>query len=392
MAEKAKRLVLMGKGGPWELQEFDIPHPGPNQILVKVMAATICNQTDLNTIKGLHPAHDHQLFGMLPHHLRMRYGDLSKDPLADCYRAPHPFEPYPTTMGHEAMGIVVEVGPRDGETYPYGVQDSQGIVNLEKGTDGIDDSDFKVGDRVTIMGAMGSFGEYAICNIGTAAHVPDGVMDEVAAYVEMISFCNLMPRETLKYGQSVAILGSGVVGSLCTMFARKLYNAGMIIAVDPQPFKRERALGYGADYAIDPNEVNPIDFIMEKTHGAGVDVCIECIGVPESVRIIPYIMRQGGSVCQIGAGCVPAYIDWSYIHFKGLNVISTNTVYNRYGITKGLRTGTSVLLDPRVKKDLESIITQRIPLTVEATNEIFRKIDQGNEVLKACYLPWKKDW
>ena len=64
MAEKMKQLVLMdkglqGKGGKWTMREVDIPHPGPNQLLVRVDASTICNQTDLNTIKALHPPHDH---------------------------------------------------------------------------------------------------------------------------------------------------------------------------------------------------------------------------------------------------------------------------------------------------------------------------------------------
>ena len=49
-----------------------------------------------------------------------------------------------------------------------------------------------------------------------------------------------------------------------------------------------------------------------------------------------------------------------------------------------------MLGDPRVKEDLEAIVTHRIPLTVEAAEDIFARIEKGNEVLKACFIPGMK--
>ena len=48
MAEKMKQLVLMdkglqGKGGKWEMREVDIPHPGPNQLLVLSLIHIYCS-------------------------------------------------------------------------------------------------------------------------------------------------------------------------------------------------------------------------------------------------------------------------------------------------------------------------------------------------------------
>ena len=111
----------------------------------------------------------------------------------------------------------------------------QGLVNAEQ-------EDFKVGDRVTCMGSNGSFGEYVLVPRSAASKIPDHVSDEVAAYAEMVGFTNMFPREILKYGKTVVILAQGVVGLLCTIFSRKLYNAGTIITTDPQPFKREMSL------------------------------------------------------------------------------------------------------------------------------------------------------
>lgn len=397
MGVKSKQLVLMdkglhGKGGKWEMWEMDVPHPGPNQLLVKVQASTICNQTDLNTIKCLHPPHDHQKLRMLPHHLRMWDNRLEGDPLAKNYTDPYPFQPYPSMMGHEGMGVVVEVGPTDGDDRTIGVTPDQYTPEFSSLMSGMAGGvpQFKVGDRVSCMGSNGSFGEYVLVPANMAVKFDDSVSDEVAAYAEMVGFTNLMPRELVKYGDTVVILAQGVVGLLCTIFARHLYNAGTIITTDPQPFKREMSLKMGADYAIDPNTTNVVEFVKDITHGQGAQVVLECIGVPESVSLIPYIAGLGAKIGQIGAGCNPVNTDWCYIHFKGLTIYSVMSLYNKYGFNAATQTAGPVLSDPRVKDLLEQIVTHRIPLTVEAAEDIFAKIEQGNEVLKACFIPGMK--
>lgn len=391
MAEKSKHLVLMGKGGPWELQERDIPHPGPNQVLVKVKASTICNQTDLNTIKAQHPPHDHQKLKMLPHHFRMWDNRLEGDPLAMNYVDPYPFEPYPSTMGHEGMGVIVEVGPTDGSDVTIGVTPDQYTRDFYPMMDFFGGAgDYKVGDRVTCMGSNGSFGEYVIVPRSMLAKIPDDVTDEVGAFAEMVGFTNLMPREIVKYGDTVVILAQGAVGLMCTIFARKLYNAGTIITTDPQPFKREMSLKLGADYAIDPTTTNVVEFVRDITHGQGANVVLECIGYPESVSLIPYIAGMGAMIGQIGAGCNPVNTDWCYIHFKGLTILSVMSIYKKIGINAATATAAAVLNDPRCKKELEMLITHRIPLTVDAVTDIFKKIDKGNEVIKAAFIPGMK--
>ena len=64
--------------------------------------------------------------------------------------------------------------------------------------------------------------------------------------------------------------------------------------------------------------------------------------------------------------------------------------YKKYPANECTRTGVEVLGDPRVKEDLEAIVTHRIPLTVEAAEDIFARIEKGNEVLKACFIPGMK--
>ena len=53
-----KQLILSQKGGPWVMEERPIPKPGRDQVLVKITSTSICNQTDLNSIRALHPPHE----------------------------------------------------------------------------------------------------------------------------------------------------------------------------------------------------------------------------------------------------------------------------------------------------------------------------------------------
>jgi threonine dehydrogenase-like Zn-dependent dehydrogenase len=387
---KFKRLVLMDKGGPWELQEAEVPKPGPNQILVKVKASTICNMTDLNTVKAKHPPHDHQKMMMLPHHFRVWDKQTEGDPLAKNYVDPYPFNPYPSLMGHEGMGEIVEIGPVDGSDETLGLDPSQYTQDfgpyLMSQLHG-NQEDFKIGDRVTCMGNNGGFGEYVLVPRAIMAKIPDDVTDEVGAFAEMVGFTNLFPRELVRYGDTVVILAQGAVGLMCTIFARHLYNAGTIITTDPQPFKREMSLKCGADYAIDPNKTNVVEFVKEVTKGKGANVILECVGFPESVSLIPYIAGWGCKVGQIGAGCDPVTTDWCYIHFKGLVIHSAMSIYARYGIGAATQAAVKVLNDQRVKALLEALVTHRIPLTTAAAEDIFKKIEKGDEVIKAAFIP-----
>ena len=109
-----KRLVLSQMGGPWVMEDLPFPQPGRDEVLVKITSTSICNQTDLNSIKALHPPHEMQNQGMLPHRLRIWGNRLEGDPLAGYYnRDLQHLEPYPAPMGLEAMGVVVEVGELD---------------------------------------------------------------------------------------------------------------------------------------------------------------------------------------------------------------------------------------------------------------------------------------
>ncbi len=359
-----KQAWLMNKGGPWELKDVPIPKPGPNQLLVKTTVSSICNQTDLNTIRALHPPHDHQCRLMFPHHFR-QWDKRLPDVLSDVYPAEtYPFEPFPTTMGHEGTGIVVGIGD---------------YIKTEDRILG-DAIDFQVGDRVVGIPVVGGFGEYFLLDRGMTVPVPDSMTDEDATLVEPVFMVYNVVRQVISIGDTVAILGQGSLGLIATQIAKHM-GASLIIVSELEPEKRTLALEYGADYAIDPKEKNAVHEIERITKGRGVDVGIEAAGEPETTRILPYIMAMGGKIGQIGACCVPVTIDWSYLHFKGLKV--TSEVHMLYRSLPRQVLEYSIRLITSGMVNLKKMVTHRYQL--DQINEAFKAVESG-KVIKALFV------
>ena len=374
-----KQLLLMDKGGPWEMREIPIPTPGPGQILVKVLAASVCNQTDLNSIKALHPPHDHQNALMLPHDFRRMYNQLEGDPLAKYYNpVPYPRDPYPTPMGHEGVGEIVEIGPHPPPKEYKGRSDAP---------------DFKIGDRVTFGGLEGGFGQYSVTASAGAVLIPDDVSNEEASLTEPAAILWGACRGIVRHNDVVCILGQGALGLWGTQWAR-IYGAKTIITSDPVSIKREYSKKFGADYVFDPTVHNITAEVDKITNGRGCDVVYECAGEPESVMNIPYLARFGAKVVQVGALCVPIVADWGYIHFKGLTVFSAEGAGEVAGFTSRDRRFAKALEAFNTEKkngrlQIVEMITHRPEFSVEGVTALFKEIDEKRTVIKAVFDPWK---
>lgn len=339
-----KQAVLLGKGGPWDVRDVPIPRPGPGQVLIKMHNCSICNQTDLNTIRALHPPHDHQQYGMLPHHFRI-WDKRVPDELSDVYPArSYRREPFPTTMGHEGMGTIVEMGPQ----LPM---DEDWIFMGESAS-------FKIGDRVSLLGTFGGFGEYVVSASNELVKVPDHVSDNEASLFEPVCIINNVVRQVANMNGTMLILGQGALGLLATQIA-KIYGVNRIITSEPFEFKRTLSKQFGADVTLDPATQNIVREVEVLTNGKFVDCLMECAGEPETIRIIPYVAGLGCKIGQIGACCKPVLVDWSYIHFRGLNI--TSSPYTMLSDVEGmLRRGMEMTASGKL--DLKSLITHHFKL------------------------------
>ena len=274
-------------------EEVNVKLPDEGEVLVKVEAALTCG-TDVKTLRRGHPV-------------------LIKKT--------------PSGFGHEFAGTIVQLG--------------EGVEN------------FKVGDRV--VGANSApCGECFFCRRGeenlcenldllNGAYaqyitipkriveknlliIPDDVPFRRAVFCEpLANVVHGIERTPIQKGDTVGIVGIGPIG---LMFARlaKLKGA-KVIAMGRNPLKLKMAKEFAlADEVIDLKKYpDPKDMIMTMTEeGRGLDVAIECVGLPEIWERMFSLVRRGGVVHLFG-GCsagTSVNIDTRRLHYDEVNIIS----------------------------------------------------------------------
>ncbi len=218
-----KAWRLQEPGDPWTnlvLTELDSPTPGPGEVLVDVVG------TDLNFADILQCQGSYQV------------------------RVPTPFTP-----GMSTSGTIVAVGPG---------------VELD------------VGQRVvgwTVIG-NGGFAQQALMGADGCTVLPDEVDCSTAVAMHITygtSWFALHRRGGLQPGESVLVLAAaGGVGSSAVQMAKA--HGCWVLAAAGGPDKAEACLEIGADVAIDYNNEDLYDRVMEATSGRGVDVVYDPVG------------------------------------------------------------------------------------------------------------------
>jgi threonine dehydrogenase-like Zn-dependent dehydrogenase len=276
------------------VQTVGDPTPGPDDVLLKVKACGVCG-SDIHFYEK--DKDDYIL-----------YPGLTK---------------FPTTTGHEFSGEVVAVGKnvRDlkvgdmvtaeemiwcGYCTPCRNGYPNHCVNLEE-----------IG--FTIPGA---FAEYLAVGAKYCWKL-DAIAErygsreiayEAGSLVEptSVSYNAMFPRAGgFAPGAYVAVYGAGPIGLAAVGLARAS-GAGMVVAFEVSPNRREIAKKLGADYVYDPRAVSPHQVLMELTKGEGIDFAIEAAGAP--LKTIPEMEKSiaiSGKIVQIGRAAerVPMYLE-----------------------------------------------------------------------------------
>jgi len=97
----------------------------------------------------------------------------------------------------------------------------------------------------------------------------------------------------------VGVFAQGPVGLMATVGA-KLLGAGLVIAVEGVPKRKELARHFGADVVIDFKEKDPVQAILDLTEGQGVDAAIEALGTEQTFEACIKVTRPGGVISNIG--------------------------------------------------------------------------------------------
>lgn len=284
--EKFTAAVVDELGPEVNVREIELPTPGPNQALVKLIASGICH-TDLHAAEGDWPV-----------------------------KPKPPFIP-----GHEGVGEVVALGPGE-HTVAEG--DMVGNVWLWSACGHCEHC--RTGWETLCNEAQyggynvnGSFGQYMLVDTRYCARIPEGV-DPVAAAPILCAgvtvYKGLKVTDT-RPGQFVVISGVGGLGHLAVQYAVAMGRR--VIAVDIADEKLELAKKHGAEFVVNAKDGDPSQAILEYTGGGAHGVLVTAVH-PQAFAQAINMARKGGTIVFNGLppGEFPANI--FNIVFKGLTI------------------------------------------------------------------------
>ncbi|OQY26177.1 MAG: alcohol dehydrogenase [Anaerolineaceae bacterium 4572_32.1] len=341
---KAVRLVETGK--PLQAQEIPLPAVGEGDVLVRIRAAGICH-SDVHYRAGTSPV------GTLPQ-----------------------------TLGHEIAGVVEQVGAR--------------VKNIS------------TGDRVCLhylvtcgecyycttgneqfcgQGKMlgkhcdGGYAEYIAVPARNAVFMPDAVSFEQAAVMMCSTSTSFhaLRKARLKPGETVAVFGAGGLGMSAIQLAQ-IFGALEVYALDINRDKLKMAEKYGA-IAVNAAEGDPVAEIRRLTGGKGVDVALEVIGLPLTMKQAVQSLAVLGRAVLVGLSDQPFEID-SYVELLGKEA-------EVVGSSDHLLHELPLLLEyaRQGRLDLSEVITQTIPLDVAAINETMDALEQFGGGVRTVITP-----
>ncbi|WP_433298802.1 zinc-binding dehydrogenase [Pseudonocardia sp. CA-142604] len=218
------------------IDELAVPDPGPGQVRIAVKAAGVC-LSDVHLIDGmLNPAH------------------LTGDSV---------------TLGHEVSGVIDALGP--GVT---GWQPGQRVLLLA--------GELDAAGRVLTRGVDydGGWAEYTLASQTTLVAIPDDLPFEQAAIIpDAVStpWAAVTATAATRPAQAVGVWGTGGLGAHAVQLLRMI-GAAPIIAIDPLPAARDRALEFGADLALDPDDPALAKRVFAES--GGLAVAFDFAGVP----------------------------------------------------------------------------------------------------------------
>ena len=306
MRIKAAVLREIGKPRPYSesrplsIEEVELDPPGPGEVLIQIKAAGLCH-SDLVAING--------------------------------ERA----KPVPIVVGHEASGVVVELG-RDVDNLEIGDHVVPSFVascgQCEMCIQGrpalcipatkanVDGTLFggpirlhKNGERIFHHSGVAAFAQYAVISQNSAIKIDKRIpFDQAALFGCAVAtgVGSIVNTAQIKPGQSVAIVGLGGVG-LSALLAALMSAAGCVVAVDVNEEKLSFARGLGAHLAVNAKSANCVDEIRQATDG-GTHIAVETAGVPQALDMAYKITRRGGSTIAAGMPGPDASITLSHLN------------------------------------------------------------------------------
>ena len=360
MSQRVRGVVSRAKGAPVEMTTVVVPDPGPGEAIVKIQACGVCH-TDLH----------------------YREGGINDD--------------YPFLLGHEAAGVVEEVGAGVTEVAPgdFVVLNWRAVCGncraCHKGKPWYCFATHNATQKMTLDDGtvlspalgIGAFADKTLVHAGQCTKVdPDarpaavgllgcGVMAGIGAAIN---------TGGVTRGDSVAVIGCGGVGDGAIAGAA-IAGATTIIAVDTDPRKLEWAKGFGATHTVNAREADVVEAVKELTGGFGADVVVEAVGRPETYRQAFYARDLAGTVVLVGVPTPEMTIELPLLDVFGRGGALKSSWYGDCLPTRDFPMLIELYRQGRL--DLDAFVTEEIAL--DQVEDAFAKMHTG-DVLRSVVV------
>lgn len=360
-----KAAVAFAADQPLSLETIQLEGPKAGEVLVEIKATGICH-TDAYTLSGADPE------GL-----------------------------FPTVLGHEGAGVVVEVGPEVKSVKPgdhviplytpecrnckfclsgktnlcQAIRSTQGKGLMPDGT-----SRFSLnGEMIHHYMGTSTFANYTVMpEIAVAKIREDAPFDKVC-YIGCgvtTGIGAVINTAKVEPGANVVVFGLGGIG-LNVIQGARMVGADMIVGVDINPSKRAIAEKFGMTHFVNPQEIDGdvVPYLVDLTDG-GADYSFECIGNVNIMRQALECCHKGWGVCTI-IGVAGAGQEISTRPFQ----LVTGRVWkgSAFGGVKG-RTGVPQIVDWYMegKINIDDLITHVLPF--EQINQAFDLMHKGESI------------
>jgi len=350
-----KAAVCYAYDQPLVIEEIDIDPPQTGEVKVRVAACAICH-SDVHQIRG----------------------DWSAE--------------LPLVAGHEAAGVVEEVGPgvstvQVGDHVVMSLLRSCGrCFYCGKGDTHLCEGDFalqhetrlhdKKGEPIIQSIKTAAFAEYAVVDQSQLVPIPKDIPLDSASLLACGVITGLgavINTAKVGTGESVAVVGIGGVG-LNAVQGAVLSGAQPIIALDLLDNKLQAAREFGATHAINvANETDVAVDVQELTGGRGVDYAFVTVGSPLAVAQAIALIRRGGSLVLVGIPddkathpLLLAQSVWQERRILGSSMGSTRL---------SIQVPQLIELYRQRRLKLDELISQRYPL--DEINEAIASMERG---------------
>jgi 2-desacetyl-2-hydroxyethyl bacteriochlorophyllide A dehydrogenase len=250
-----------------ELREVTLPLPGPGQALVRTRCTLISTGTELTALTGDFP----------PDSAWARYVR------------------YPWTAGYSHVGEVEAVG---------------------EGVEGVAPGD--------LLASHAPHANRAVVTVARTERVPGSVKPEEASFLPLAQITlNGVRQGEVALGESVVILGAGLIGQLTARFCL-LAGAQPVLLADQSEARLRHAASLGCE-PVDTSRASLEETVLAATRGRKADVVIEASGNPALLPLAMRLARRKGRVVVLGSPRGPVSLDFhDEVHTLGLRIIGAH--------------------------------------------------------------------